>query len=256
MILFRSPRALELFAEADVVSALTAYERLLRSISWRIPASTILDTPLIDAGTLRRWNVSGFAYELLSRARTPSFTYIAPGVKTWTTASFQEIMERDKGSQRLNTIHERKLHADEVPFLLFPSSSPIREVHSSFREHAMLLLGNLTGVYLWGASDLIKFVLPYSTGENGYIVSGSSPETERDWRWREVGNDVLYQHGRCPFFPNHLTRLTSLLKLWTENVERGLFKVDENGVLGGMEAYKSADSPMPGIDVHVGQCWE
>jgi hypothetical protein len=66
---------------------------------------------------------------------------------------------------------------------------------------------------------------------------GSTVERER------AGQDVLYRHGICnPFIPGHGTPLAAVLVNWWEQVENEDWGVDENGVVGGEECWKKADT--------------
>ncbi|KAL4903300.1 hypothetical protein BDW74DRAFT_157044 [Aspergillus multicolor] len=52
-----------------------------------------------------------------------------------------------------------------------------------------------------------------------------------------------WQHGECPFFIQHSTRLATIFDRWRKLVEDGICTVDEHGVHGGIEFYRQAEDP-------------
>lgn len=242
----------EPWVEQDVLATLEQYHALLDAIAARIAGAMVEDKPLVSTDTLTRWNVKGFAYEFLSRAKSPSFTFIAPGITVWNASAFNTLRVEDIGSARDKVATEQEFET----VLIFPSDTQVYEGDEMLRFISPVLFHNLAGVYLWGPdTDEMRFILPYPIGQNGFVFFGSSPRDDLDWKWRVRGNDVLYQHGRCPFFRDHFTRLVTLLHSWTIAVEWGDFLVGPNGVEGGMDLYKQADTANPGIDFNVNVCW-
>jgi hypothetical protein len=61
-------------------------------------------------------------------------------------------------------------------------------------------------------------------------------------------NDGLYQPGQAmitfadDYVGYGMLRLELLLKSWTSMIENGHWEVDENGVIGGIEKFKEADT--------------
>jgi len=258
----------------DVERTLTAYHSLLAAIVSRVPGAKIHDEPLVDKETLTRWAVGGFAAEFLSRARRPSFKYIAPGITTFDSDSFNSMMEiREKDEDNIELqkyrigldFEDEESGADWSEWAslpIFPGDTPVVLEGDGDRSYSSLmgdmsltwyLTNEISGVYLrpeynWG--DTVKFVLPYSIGQKGHIEGGIMQ------RQPVCGHTVLYQHGSCPFFGEHSTRLFTLLDVWTENVRSGAFSVGIDGVEGGMELYREADTEHPSIQTDVGICWQ
>lgn len=54
--------------------------------------------------------------------------------------------------------------------------------------------------------------------------------------------DALYQLGFKPFTVPHGTRLVEVLRSWKAMVERGDWKVGNEGIEDGKEAFKEADT--------------
>lgn len=238
------------YVEADVAQALAQYDALLEAIIARSNAGQVYDAPLVSAETLSKWNVHGFAREFLSRARKPSFTYIAPGIKVFDDRAFDDLMTKDiaQGRQYI---------------LLFPSNLHVTEYHPLFASaFGSSLIDQLAGVYILQDDvyfgDNVEFVTPFIVGGNGHVRYGSVPREQLDpgsrRSWLE-GNNVLYQHGNCPCLRSHQTRLVSLLQIWTANTEEGVFEVGPDGAEGGMEFYRLADTPEHDASFNVGACW-
>lgn len=103
--------------------------------------------------------------------------------------------------------------------------------------------------YLW--------LTPWIVGSNGYVRDGNSPplDLSNPWRWGTERNNVLYQHELCPFFGSHHTQLVTLLRMWTSNVESGLFSVSPDGVdtEDHAEEYNVGACSLP--ETHEGQ-WQ
>ena len=72
----------------------------------------------------------------------------------------------------------------------------------------------------------------------------------------KVTNDALYEYGECPFGMTRSAKLFSVLKSWTRMVESGKWRVGENGVEGGTEGFKNADTRMHGADYTLEACFD
>ncbi|THU87874.1 hypothetical protein K435DRAFT_326627 [Dendrothele bispora CBS 962.96] len=241
---------------SDLMTALELYDSLLEVIAERLDGAKIYDDPLVDMETLTRWGVEGFAFEFLSRARRPGFTYIAPSITVFNSSTFDAMMELNNGTLQ-RWIQDRDM-GDMAPILLFPGDTLVDLEGDDEREKYLFnlqhqyLINNMSGVYLqpdWDWGDTIRFVLPYSIGQNGHIRYASLPDKA------VRGHSALYQHGPCPFFKGHGTRLFSLLYNWKESVRSGAFFVGPDGVEGGMDLYREADTEDPRINTNVGVCW-
>lgn len=246
---------MEPYVEADVALTVLMYETLLDAIVLRNAGSEIYKTPLVSAEMLKKWHIHGFAYDFLSRANSSSITYIAPGLRPLTDLSFEAIMLKEYGS--IDQKDEQVRHSDDVvPLLLFSSDERTSE------QDYTVPLDHPAGLYLdpsYHFADEVRLVTPFSIGGNGHIRYGNSPkqisvEDPHVSDWKIKGLDVLYQHGPCPYFGDHSTRLYTLLAAWTNNIQNELFVVGPDGVEGGMELYKLADTPSPAMDFDVGEC--
>lgn len=257
--------AMESYVEHYVAISLAAYDELLYAIASKAGGDgQIHEMPLVDTDTLTRWNIRGFAHDFLSRAKSSSFTYIAPGLRPLDSSMLTDLMIKDTSSLRQQTISTRDLGAngDTAPFPVFLGDERVvftaqNELWAEFE--APLLLDKLSGVYLWpddNFADGVRLITPWIVGNNGYLRNGNSPALDLSdpSRRRTEGNDVLYQHGLCPFFGSHQTQLVTLLRMWTSSVESGLFSVGPDGVEGGMEVFYLADTEDHAEEFNVGAC--
>jgi hypothetical protein len=94
--------------------------------------------------------------------------------------------------------------------------------------------------------DMCKMVLPFGIGANGYArksdgsLFGENQECETA-EARDMYTE-LYSVGHDPFGLMDSHNLMRVLKNWLGMVERGDWTVDENGVAGGMDKWKEADT--------------
>ncbi len=74
---------------------------------------------------------------------------------------------------------------------------------------------------------------------------GEQVETSSESGYVPVGKDLsteLYQMGYPPFAAGHDVRLILVLQRWIGMLMRENWKVDKNGVVGGVEMFKLADT--------------
>lgn len=93
------------------------------------------------------------------------------------------------------------------------------------------------------AEDGFKLILPYTIGEHGFARKSDSL-LDRRVEDLEGCCEELYQHGAKPFGGEwwRAQRLVKLFDNWTGMAEKGLWEVGEDGVLGGIEKFKEADT--------------
>lgn len=91
-------------------------------------------------------------------------------------------------------------------------------------------------------------MLPFAIGRNGYARTADGAKFGEK---REVkgpvgrGQDTyadLYQLGWVPFAEFHEVRLAQVLTAWLKQVESGSWEIGLEGILGGMEKWKEADT--------------
>ncbi|KAH6621816.1 hypothetical protein C7974DRAFT_211571 [Boeremia exigua] len=234
---------------------LEAFNKLVEAIEARLPQGSSLHNNnddnnnynahgLVDADVLQLHNISaGFAREFLEKARTPRFKAIAPGLEVMTTSSMSKqpfIPETDE-----------KLSKQSVPpFLLFYSKLNYDQSQDQIEPGGTGPFGypyrNNTlfpaGLYLLQtmSDNTCKFILPFSIGGKGYACRTDGAlygENEP-----KDSFDDLYSLGFHPFETSYAQKLASILENWLGMVVSEAWKIDENGVAGGMEIWKDADS--------------
>lgn len=240
---------------------LEAFNKLVEAIEARLPQGSSsngndnndnddenndhnIEYGLVDADVLQLHNIpAGFAREFLEMARTPRFANIAPGLEVITTSTMsKQPFIPDTG--------EEPSDQDIPPILLFylqldydqsqdqiepggtgPFGYPYRR-NTSFPA----------GLYILQtmSDDSCKFILPFSIGGKGYARRTDGAfygENEP-----KSSFDSLYSLGFHPFETSYANSLASVLRNWLGMVERGDWKIDGNGVAGGMEMWRQADT--------------
>lgn len=140
------------------------------------------------------------------------------------------------------------------------TSWPDQGVVTEARQYLVI---NISGIYIWPADTSIpsaRFILLNPIGRNGYVVLGNPSVQDPDILNRpgllDFQNDVLYQHGRCPFLPDYNPRLFSILNNWTKIVESGYRTVCPDGVEGGIDHFKKADTARIVQHYRIGVCFD
>ncbi|KAL1963093.1 hypothetical protein VTN77DRAFT_8739 [Rasamsonia byssochlamydoides] len=249
------------YIPTDLDRDLQAYHALLAAIQTRIPNSSISGEPgLVDEATLDGFRISGFLRDFLLQARRPSFEYVAPGLRLPTTAWLQEILSRDHGSERYTTVRDEGLVLQDDDERWHPNWM---QEESSNHIGERYLVEKTSGLYSWPdaiSEDAVRLVLPYPIGANGWVRDGN-PDAVTDENRDNVpddlvNNDALYQHGWCPFLPRHGPRLSTVLNNWRRLVEEGKWSVGPNGVEGGIDVFRQADTEEHGRSYRIGVCFD
>jgi hypothetical protein len=237
---------------------LHAWDQLVEAIETRMPPTPQAEVPeasepthgLVDEAVLQNIKLpKGFAYDFLLRARRPRFRMIAPGLEIPTTSTFPDQPFRSyivPGSAEIPALllfRSKSNYTDTMsPYGETATGDPIPEVFPSYPR----ITTYPAGLYFQPTSsmssqDEIIFVLPFGIGANGYARKSDGSTFGK----REGGEDShtdLYRPGYQPLeeFGGH--SLEDVLKSWRGMVERGEWEIDENGVVGGMDEWKRADT--------------
>ncbi|KAL1608035.1 hypothetical protein SLS60_002974 [Paraconiothyrium brasiliense] len=256
------PWELAPYTDHQVNEAVEVFDKLVAAIKAAMPAQepkerNVSDS-LIDKKTLDAAHIpAGFAYDFLTRARRPSFRFIAPGLSLQTPST---IADQPFFGVLESVREDHREWFDSPPFLLFRSSlmynrpSPHPNIYpEDVFGYPFSLETYPAGLYLHEVdqgnnqhSDAVSLVLPYAIGGKGWARKGDGTlfgENVHD----ELANsknqhDELYQTGRQPFIKSHPVRLVQVLKSWVAMVERGDWKVGADGVSSGMNEWKKADT--------------
>lgn len=71
-----------------------------------------------------------------------------------------------------------------------------------------------------------------------------------------VNNDSLYQYGWCLFLLSHGLYLSMILDNWRQLVESGEWSVGSDGVEGGIEVFRDADTEEYAISYCLTACFD
>jgi hypothetical protein len=273
------------YVPSDLTINLKAYDNLLTAIQARSPHSAVGEPGLIGEEILDRFHIHGFMRDFLLQARRPSFTFIAPGIRIPTPAWLDELLTGDRGSERYNRVRDEDnlLPKDEdadvnrddyigepLPLFIGPQISSRSNAFengsgpSYTQGRGKYVVGDTSGLYIWPevplSEDYVVFVMPYPVNTRGYIEYGNPGWNHEEYRQRIperiITNDALYQHGQCPFGLSHSPKLFTILDNWTEMVRSGKWEVGEDGVQGGIDVFRDADTPEHADDYRLGACFD
>jgi hypothetical protein len=234
--------SLQPWGQWDLQQSLHVWDELIAAIEERMPVQpperSGTTTPLVETTVADQWCDHPFQLAFLTQARAPNNTVlnIAPGVKPWTSATFEAIHANELiNSERRLAIgikpsddpqSESHRDRDLAPVLLFPSDTTVARPAShrfdSFWNRGSVLLERRAGLYLYPWEEWGDAVL---------FVDGK-------------GQDMLftYQNGWCPWMRTRpLATLKEVLTFWKFLVVDGVWQVDEHGVVGGLEYFDELD---------------
>ncbi|KAI1136044.1 hypothetical protein F5Y05DRAFT_122232 [Hypoxylon sp. FL0543] len=215
--------AIRRWTQNDVEQSLLAWDRLLSSIELSI-SSKVGHSPVrlrpLSPELLARFKISGFAAEFLTRAQQPGFTFIAPGISTFTSQSFIATYEAEAPGSERQTHWLGDSGDHDWPTLLFPgpdvvphdiSRSPDLEINSFDRDWGFgkFTVNRQSGLYVMADtenSDVVR------------LIASSGLPSACEFRYP------------CPWGPHRSPRLAEVLRHWTSLVENGAWLVGPNGI--------------------------
>ncbi|RDW67219.1 uncharacterized protein DSM5745_09085 [Aspergillus mulundensis] len=263
------PWMIHQYTKTDLERATTAFKRLIHAIESRVENQkkdkpiALLDLPWHDPAIYNKDILPSFsfAHEFLTAisACKVSFRYIAPGIRFPTTPEFNNQPITD-----FVTSPHRNLGQ-------FPGNCPLRLFQvdtDTDTETAGELVGpcdyhngihNITpGFYInpvverWPLfwSNGCRLFLPFGIGRQGWArFSNGQPlglrDGDLDFEEARLYDDpgALYQAGITNGITNaHLVVIDKVLNNWAERVEGGDWEVDGDGVRGGIEKFREADT--------------
>jgi hypothetical protein len=203
-----------------------------------------------------------FARSFLASIRLPSFKFIAPGLQALTPETFVT-------NQFFTTIHDEDDPLAIPPVLLFRATETFRldlderleqrnlfgPTYTSALQGKAIPAGVYTGAISRGSPDTaeegFRLILPYRIGGNGFARQ-SDGSLIGDDKWK-----YLYQHGGKLFGGDwsRAQRLERLFDNWSRMVENGMWEVDDDGVTGGIEKFKEADTEAHWKDYWIEPDW-
>jgi hypothetical protein len=252
-----SPWIVAPYSNGMLQETVQVFNQLVEAIESRLPGTDIQnendEISLVDNAKLEDVPVrTGFAIDFVRNSRRPRFRYIAPGLEVPTDDTITD--------QPFFPPPNVEPKRDEIPpILLFRSLEQYSHPSSPNINHPFYWPFSETSSFpagLYFSSILLQdrnrwddqclLVLPFGIGANGFARMsdgtrfGEDPEDE-DVRPKNTFID-LYQTGHQPFLEMHRVRLVDVLKSWLGMVERGDWEVDQNGIVGGIEKWRDADT--------------
>ncbi|OKL55834.1 hypothetical protein UA08_08922 [Talaromyces atroroseus] len=205
---------------------------------------------LVSKEVLDRLSIpDGFIRRFLLRVRRPrNIRYIAPGLRFPTPSDFasypfESFQIPDSMEYDIPVLPIPLFISDincSAPLLGYPfhelSSLPYglwmeycnRDAHHTFEDTCRLYLP-----FEIGANGFARLTDDSLVGENQGDHSAARPNGRKN---------ELYQPGYCHFIPWHGPQLGNVLELWSNLVGLGEWAVGEEGVLGGIEKFREADT--------------
>lgn len=261
------------YTERDLEDTLQAFEQLVDAIHARMPSRTqnteqgLLD--LVTGGNPESLPPNSFARHFLARCLRPAFTHIAPGLR---------IAQHQPFAPASGQVEANKLY----PLLLFSSTdSAYQETRRApWGEHTRIspfardfdhVSSYPAGLYLTESKpygthpfeDGSKLILPFTLGSNAYARTSDGALIGENVRRAgenaaaeiEPKSTELYQLGFNHFIAAHDVQLRYVLWKCLEMVEEGKWQVDEDGVVGGVEKWREADTEANRSDYQLPMSW-
>ncbi|KAF1815498.1 hypothetical protein P152DRAFT_187095 [Eremomyces bilateralis CBS 781.70] len=179
----------------------------------------------LPTNILDQYTLSPFTKAFLSRARLPSFKYVAPGVTHFTLDFFYAVYSSElRDSPRLPPHEDPDLN--EVATLIPPAECsipyPAGPDSADSEGFARFTVARRAGLYTTPdayCADGVKLV----------DSVGSSREILR------------YRPPHCPWGPNRYPRLADILQKWAELVQNKVWVVDHDGVKTSIDWFLEND---------------
>jgi hypothetical protein len=207
----------------------------------------LISKEVLDSAGLRE----GFIRAFLTSVRRPkrNINYIAPGLRLPTADDFSP-----HPLQNLEISDYIKVDNFALPMPIFisdvKSTAPIFEYYP-FQKISNLPYGLWTNYVNkndgQAFEDACRLYLPFDIGANGFArladdsFIGENQESKGVARPNGRRNE-LYQLGYNHYIPAHGPQLGDILGLWQNLVGMGEWEVGEEGILGGIESFKEADT--------------
>lgn len=261
------------YTRQDLDDTVQAFQHLVNTIHAKMPSQPqnteegLLD--LVTGGLPQSLPSDCFAYQFLAQSLRPSFNNIAPGLRIAEHQPFAPVSVQVESNKlyplllfsSTHPAHQETRRApwgEEIPISPFPCGFDTASVYPA-------------GLYLTEAKphgthpfeDGCKLVLPFLLGGNAFVrtsddaligehvrSAGENAAAEVEPRSTE-----LYQLGFNHFIAAHDVQLKYVLWKWAEMVEEGKWEVDAEGVVGGVEKWKEADTQEHWSDYQLPMSW-
>jgi hypothetical protein len=261
------------YTQRDLDDTLGAFQQLVNTINDKLPSQP-LDTEigllnLVTGGDQQRLPSNSFAHQFLVRSPVPSFTYLAPGLRIAQHQPFalppEDENEPNKLSPLLLFSSTQPAHQETVrsPWGVMSVSSFTGEIGTASVYPAGLYLTETDPCGMHPFEDGCKLILPYTLGANAFartsddaLIGEDLGRTEEDVAAHvQPTSTQLYQLGFNHFIAKHDVQLKHVLWRWVEMIEDGKWEVDADGVVGGIEKWKEADTEEHWMDYQLPMSW-
>lgn len=248
------------YTETDLERATTAFKRLVEAIGSRIlqkTNSTLIQLPWHDPATFSNQEIlppSSFAYKFLKAISNckVQFRYIAPGVRFPTVPEFRD--QQPITDFITSPYNHHGQYPGDCPLRIFQVDNA--EQQPVAYDQGFGLRNITAGFYIrpvmqgwphfW--TNGCRLLLPFNIGGSGWArQSNGEPFGVTDYLNKEPkfrgSHGDLYQSGITNGITNgHLVQMDKVLNNWAERVEMGDWGVDEDGVAGGIDKFREADT--------------
>jgi hypothetical protein len=261
------------YTQRDLDDTLGAFQQLVNTINDKLPSQPLeteiglLD--LVTGGDQQRLPSDSFAHQFLVRSPVPSFTYLAPGLRIAQRQPFVPPPEDENEPNKLSPLllfsSTQPAHQETVrsPWGMMPISSFTGEIGTAPVYPAGLYLTETDPCGMHPFEDGCKLILPYTLGANAFartsddaLIGEDLGRTEEDVAAHvQPTSTQLYQLGFNHFIAKHDVQLKHVLWRWVEMVEDGKWEVDADGVVGGIEKWKEADTEEHWMDYQLPMSW-
>lgn len=245
----------------DVERAVRAFTRLLDAIESRLPSrlktssndcrqeqpsperlslpysKAVIEESSIDAGSFLECFLSALP------TRHLNFCYIAPGIRLQNPTELKNQPLVHHSNDQVTPSH---------PLLLFrgerDNKSPWLPDEKAENIPSGLYIEPTDEYFSWESGNQTRLLLPFDIGRNGF-ARGSNGVPFKHARFPGTEHpDQLYQEdlfsGYSGYVPwdSRSSYLHKVLESWAERVEMGDWEVDQDGVIGGIDKFREADT--------------
>jgi hypothetical protein len=267
------PWIMPAYTQQDLDDTLQAFQHLVDTIYAKMPSQpqnlegNLLD--LVTGGLPHSLAPNSFAYQFFSQSPRPSLTNIAPGLRIAQHQPFVQVsaqMESNKLYPLLlfTSIHSAHREVRRAPWGEDVSISPFPRGFDTLSAYpAGLYLTETEPHRAHPFEDGCKLILPFPLGANEFARTSDGALIGENVRSRgenaapqvEPKSTELYQLGFNHFIAAHDVQLKYVLWKWVEMVEEGKWEVDADGVVGGIEKWREADTEEHWSDYQLPMSW-
>lgn len=263
------------YTAIDVERAVNAFIRLLDAIEIRLPSNSthsthasdhkqpsfegialpysesVMETSFIEADSFVKSFLSALPIRHLK------FCHIAPGIRLQTPIEFinQPLADR-RHNVLIPDLYSTDQETPSFPLLLFrgerenksPWTRPWFPDGKAENIPSGLYIEPTDKDFNWESGNRSRLLLPFSIGRNGFARSSNGipfkiarcPGTE--WPDQLYHEDLFSGYSGYLPWDSRSSYLHKVLESWAERVEMGDWKVDEDGVVGGIDKFTEADT--------------